>query len=97
MEEARTSTHAVASMVRDMQGTLESLSEQRVVIDDVGEKLARLDFTVQEAHSVLSRLDGSGQEAQNTLRILQREREVAERVEKSIKAVRAGSMRPMAG
>jgi hypothetical protein len=36
--------------------------------------VARLDFTVQEA--------------QNTLRALQREREVAERVEQGIKALR---------
>ncbi len=97
VEEARASALAVTSMFSDMQGTLESLSEQRVVIDDVGEKLARLDFTVQEAQNTLSRLDTSAQEAQNMLRTLQREREVAERVEKSIKAVRAGSSRPVAG
>jgi uncharacterized phage infection (PIP) family protein YhgE len=96
VEEARASALAVTAMFSDMQSTLESLSEQRVVIDDVGEKLARLDFTVQEAQNTLSRLDTSGQEAQNTLRTLQREREVAERVEKSIKAVRAGSGRPAA-
>jgi hypothetical protein len=40
----------------------------------VGEKLARLDFTLQEAN--------------NTLRALQREREVAERIEQGIKALR---------
>jgi chromosome segregation ATPase len=96
VEEARASASAVTSMFSEMQGTLESLSEQRVVVDDVGEKLARLDFTVQEAQNTLSRLDSSAQEAQNTLRTLQREREVAERVEKSIKAVRAGSSRPAA-
>ena len=93
VEEAQASAHAVTALLSDVQGTLEDLSEQRVVIDDVGDKLARLDFTVQEAQSTLSRLDSSAQEAQNTLRTLQREREVAERVEKSIKAVRAGSGR----
>jgi len=93
VEETRVSAQAVTAMLGEMQGTLESLSEQRVVIDDVGEKLARLDFTVQEAQGTLSRLDTSAQEAQNTLRTLQREREVAERVEKSIKAVRAGGGR----
>jgi len=56
---------------------LEMLSGQRAVIDDVGEKLARLEFTVQDA--------------QNTLRALQREREVAERIEQGIKALRARS------
>jgi hypothetical protein len=39
--------------------------------------VARLEFTVQEAH--------------NTLRALQREREVAERIEQGIKALRARS------
>ena len=87
---------AVASMYGDMQGTLENLSEQRVLIDDVAERLARLDFSVQEAKDMLARLDGSAQEAQGTLRTLQREREVAERVEKSIKAVRAGGPRTAA-
>ncbi|HEY6353853.1 MAG TPA: hypothetical protein VIY30_05140, partial [Burkholderiaceae bacterium] len=56
---------------------LEMLGEQRAVVDHVGEKLARLDFTVQEAH--------------NTLRALQREREVAERIEQGIKALRTRS------
>jgi hypothetical protein len=46
----------------------------------VGEKLARLDFTLQEAH--------------NTMRALQREREVAERIEQSIKALRTRSGAP---
>jgi hypothetical protein len=59
---------------------LEMLGEQRAVVDHVGEKLARLDFTLQEAH--------------NTLRALQRERELAERVEQGIKALRA---RPVSG
>lgn len=90
VEEVQASAQAVDTMFGAMQGTLESLSEQRVVIDDVGEKLARLDFSVQEAKDVAARLGGSTHEAQGTLRTLQREREVAERVEKSIKAVRAG-------
>jgi hypothetical protein len=72
LEQARTSS--ITSMLGDIHVNLEMLSEQRAVIDHVGEKLARLDFTVQEA--------------QNTLRALQREREVAERVEQGIKALR---------
>ena len=50
---------AVTHLLSDINVNLEMLSEQRAVIDHVGEKLARLDFTVQEA--------------QNTLRALQRE------------------------
>ena len=65
---------SITHMLGDINVNLEMLSEQRAVIDHVGEKVARLDFTVQEA--------------QNTLRALQREREVAERVEQGIKALR---------
>lgn len=88
VDEAQAGAGAVTAMLGDMQGTLESLSEQRVVIDDVADKLARLELTVQEAQAMLSRLDGSNQEAQITLRTLQRERDVAEKVEKSIKSLR---------
>jgi len=88
--------NAVNDLLSDVQGTLESLSEQRVVIDDVGEKLARLDFTVQEAKSTIARLDSSAQESQGTLRTLQREREVAERVAASIKTLRARGNSPTA-
>jgi chromosome segregation ATPase len=73
--QARAST--ITNMLGDIHVNLEMLGEQRAVIDHVGEKLARLDFTVQEA--------------QNTLRALQREREVAERIEQGIKALRARS------
>ena len=89
VDEVQTHAKAVDELLGDVQGTLENLSEQRAEIDDVGEKLARLDFTVQEAKSTMSRLDASAQESQNTLRSLQREREVAERVATSIKSLRA--------
>ena len=77
MEEVETRANAITHMLGDINVNLEMLSEQRSVIDHVGEKLARLDFTVQEA--------------QNTLRSLQREREVAERIEQGIKALRTRS------
>ncbi len=89
VDEVQVHARDVNALLAEVQGTLECLSEQRVVIDDVGEKLARLDFTVQEAQITLSRLDTSSQESQNTLRTLQREREVAERVAASIKILRA--------
>jgi hypothetical protein len=54
---------------------LETLGEQKAVIDHVAEKLARLEFMMQEA--------------QNTMRTLQHERELAERIEQSIKQLRA--------
>ena len=54
---------------------LETLGEQKAVIDHVADKLSRMEFVMQEA--------------QNTLRTLQHERELAERIEQSIKQLRA--------
>ncbi len=75
VEQAQASVSHITHVLGDIQVKLELLNEQRVVVEHVGDKLARLDFTVQEA--------------QNTLRALQREREVAERIEQGIKALRA--------
>jgi len=80
VDEAQSRADGISQLLSDLQVNLEMLGEQRAVVDDVGEKLARLDFTVQEAH--------------NTLRALQRERELAERIEQGLKALRA---RPGAG
>jgi hypothetical protein len=75
VDEVQARTRSVAHQLDDIHLRLEMLSEQRAAIDGVGEQLARLDFTVQEA--------------QNTLRALRTEREVAERVEQGIKSLRA--------
>ncbi len=75
VEEVQSRAASVTHMLGDIQLHLERLSEQRAVIDQVGDRLARLDFTMQEA--------------QGTLHALQREREVAERIEQSLKALRA--------
>lgn len=97
VDEVQVNADAVNELLTQVHGTLENLSEQRVVIDDVGEKLARLDFTVEEAKSTIARLDASALDSQNMLRTLQREREVAERVATSIKTLRArGSTPPTA-
>jgi archaellum component FlaC len=77
VEEVQTRANAITNLLDDINVNLEMLGEQRAVIDHVGEKIARLDFIVQEA--------------QNTLRALQGEREVAERIEQGIKALRANS------
>ena len=74
VEDVQSRANAIANLLDDINVNLEMLGEQKAVIDHVGEKLARLDFMVQEA--------------QNTLRALQREREVAERIEQSIKTLR---------
>ncbi len=75
VDEVHAQASAVTHMLTDISVNLEMLSERRAEIDLAGDKLARLDFTLQEA--------------QNTLRALQRERELAERVEQGIKALRA--------
>jgi predicted component of type VI protein secretion system len=54
---------------------LETLGEQKAVIDHVAEKVAQLEFVLQEAR--------------NTLRTLQHERELAERIEQGIKQLRS--------
>ena len=77
VEEVQTRANAITNLLDDINVNLEMLGEQRAVIDHVGEKIARLEFIVQEA--------------QNTLRALEREREVAERIEQGIKSLRASS------
>ena len=80
VEEVQARANSIVHMLQDINVNLEMLGEQRAVVDHVGEKLARLDFTLQEAH--------------NTLRALQREREVAERIEQGLKALRNRSGAP---
>jgi hypothetical protein len=74
VEEVQARANGIVHALKDLDLKLELLGEQRAVVDHVGDKLARLDFTLQEAH--------------NTLRALQREREVAERIEQGLKALR---------
>jgi len=54
---------------------LETLSEQKAVVDHVSEKASQLEYMLQEAR--------------NTLRALQQERELAERIEQGIKKLRS--------
>ena len=61
-------------MLDDVRINLETLGEQKAVIDHVAEKVAQLEFMLQEAR--------------NTLRTLQHERELAERIEIGIKQLR---------
>jgi hypothetical protein len=85
VEDVQSRANAITNLLDDTNVNLDVLGEQKAVIDRVGEKLARLDFMMQEA--------------QNTLRALQREREIAERIEKSIKSlrVRAAAAAPEKG
>ena len=70
-------------LLEDVRLNLETLSEQKAVVDHVAEKVAQLDFMLQEAR--------------NTLRTLQHERELAERIEQGIKQLRSRSMAMDAG
>jgi hypothetical protein len=67
----------VTNLLRDVRIHLETINEQKAVIDHVNEKLANVDFVMQEA--------------QNTLRMLNQERELAQRIEQSIKQLRTRS------
>jgi uncharacterized coiled-coil DUF342 family protein len=75
VDEVQTKTSLISNLLEDVRVNLETLGEQKAVIDHVAEKLARLEFMMQEA--------------QTTVRTLQHERELAERIEKSIKQLRA--------
>ena len=54
---------------------LETLGEQKAVVDHVAERVGRMEFAMQEAQTVLQSL--------------QHERQLAERIEQSIKQLRA--------
>ena len=71
----QTKTNAIVHLLDDVRINLETLGEQKAVIDHVAEKVAQLEYMLQEAR--------------NTLRTLQHERELAERIEQSIKQLRA--------
>jgi len=75
VDEVQTKANAIVHVLDDVRINLETLGEQKAVVDHVAEKVAQLDFTLQEAR--------------NTLRTLQHERELAERIEQGIKQLRS--------
>ena len=79
-DEVQQKANAIVHLLDDVRINLETLGEQKAVIDHVAEKAAQLDFMLQEAR--------------NTLRSLQHERELAERIEKGIKQLRAKTATP---
>jgi chromosome segregation ATPase len=74
VDEVQTKASMVANLLSDVRVHLETVTEQKAVIDHLSEKLANVDFVMQEA--------------QNTLRMLNQERELAQRIEQSIKQLR---------
>ena len=67
--------NAIVHLLDDVRINLETLGEQKAVVDHVAEKVAQLEFMLQDAR--------------NTLRTLQHERELAERIAQGIKQLRA--------
>jgi len=65
----------IAHVLDDVRISLEAVGEQKVAVDQVAEKIAGADFLLQETR--------------NTLRSLKQECERAERIEQSIKQLRA--------
>jgi len=83
VDEVHTKANAIAHLLDDVRINLEMLGEQKAVVDHVAEKVAQLDFTLQEAR--------------NTQRALQHERELAERIEQGIKQLRSKTAAPDEG
>ena len=79
----QTKANAIVHVLDDVRINLETLGEQKAVIDHVAEKVAQLEFMLQEAR--------------NTLRTLQHERELAERIEQGIKQLRSKTAQPEEG
>ena len=75
VDEVQAKTNLISNLLEDVSVNLETLVEQKSIIDNLTEKMAGVDFTMHEA--------------QNTLQKLKHERGLAERMEKSIKQLRA--------
>ena len=75
VEEVQLKVAVTSNMLEDVRMHLETVGEQKAVLDYVLEQVARLE--------IMSR------EAQATVRALQTERELAERIERSIQSLRA--------
>ena len=77
VDEVQTKTNVIVNVLEDVRVNLEMLGEQRAVVDHVVESMAGVNETVQKA--------------QATLKALQTERELGERIERSIKQLRSKS------
>ena len=75
VNEVQLKTNVIVNVLEDVRVKLEMLGEQRAVVDHVVESMAQVDETVQSA--------------QATPKALQTERELGERIERSIKLLRS--------
>ena len=74
LDEVQSRVTLITNLLEDIRVNLETVGEQKAVVDHLTEKLGHVEFIMQEA--------------QNTLRMLTSERELAERIEQSIKQLR---------
>jgi len=77
VDEVQAKATLITNLLEDVRVNLETVSEQKAVVDHLNERLAGVQFVIQEA--------------QNTLRMLSQERELAERIEQSIRQLRTRS------
>ena len=55
VDEVQSKTNLISNLLVDVRVNLETLGEQKAVIDNLTEKLARLEFVMQEAQNTLQR------------------------------------------
>ncbi|HEY5618202.1 MAG TPA: hypothetical protein VIK60_09660 [Vicinamibacterales bacterium] len=75
--DAAQSKATLTDLLEGVRVNLETVSEQKAMVDKLNGRLANVQFVIQEA--------------QNTLRMLNQERELVERIEQSIRQMRASS------
>ena len=81
MDEVQVKTSVILNMLEDVRLNVETLGEQRAVMDHALESCSRLGEMVRDA--------------QSTMRALQNEREVAERIQRGIKQLKSKTPAPM--
>jgi hypothetical protein len=80
VDEVQLKTSAIVNMLEDVRLGMETLGEQKAVMDHAMDSFTRLTETMREA--------------QGTLRALQTERELAERIARGIKQLRTKTASP---
>lgn len=78
VDEIEAKTQMITNLLADVRMNLETLGEYKSQVDHLSEQFAQLDFMTQEA--------------QNTLKTLQRECELAERIEQGIRQLRSRTL-----
>lgn len=80
LEEVENKANIILDLLDDVRINVETIGEQKAVVDRVAQTVAQLEFRLQEARS--------------TLGALQHERELAERLEQGIRQLSLKTVRP---